>query len=76
MYVQECMPIYELFRAKAVTGYGKLGKIPRALPARSEAAGREETALGPAKANEGILVWVGGHLLPRAMAKVYPVQRA
>lgn len=64
------MPIYELFRGKAVTGYGKLGKIPRALPARAEAADQEETALGPVTADEGILVWVGGHLLPRRMAKV------
>lgn len=68
--LEECMPIYELFRGKAVTGYGKLGKIPRALPARAEAADQEETALGPVTANEGILVWVGGHLLPRRMAKV------
>ena len=64
------MPIYELLRGKAVTGYGKLGKVPRAVPARAEAAGREETALGPAAGNKGILVWVGGHLLPRRMAKV------
>ena len=64
------MPIYEFLRAKAVTGYGKLGKIPRALPARAATFGQEEAALSPATANEGILVWVGGQLLPRHMAKV------
>ena len=64
------MPIYQLLRAKAITGYGKLGKVPRALPASADAAGKEETALAAAASNEGIFVWVGGQLLPRHMAKV------
>lgn len=29
---QECMPIYELVRAHAITGYGRLGKVPRPVP--------------------------------------------
>lgn len=68
--MQECIPIYEFLRAKAVTGYGKIGKIPRALPASAATACEEETVLLHATANEGILVWVGGQLLPRHMAKV------
>lgn len=38
--VQECMPIYQLLRSKAITGFGKLGKVrafespPSRLPHR------------------------------------------
>lgn len=64
------MPIYLLLRAKAITGYGKLGKVPRPLPPTKEHARRDEIAAGAAAVNEGILVWVGGTLIPRDMAKV------
>ncbi|CAM9144744.1 unnamed protein product [Ectocarpus sp. 6 AP-2014] len=68
--LEECMPIYQLLRSKAITGFGKLGKVQRPLPAEAGSAARDAKAEGAAAANEGILVWVGGGLIPRDMAKV------
>lgn len=62
------MPIYQMLRAKAITGYGRLGKVPRPLP--SSCPDRDEIALGAALRNEDALVWVGDGLVPRPMAKV------
>lgn len=64
------MPIYQLLRTKAITGYGKLGKVQRPLPAVAEHAQRDKIAAGAAAVNEGILVWVGDGLVQRDMAKV------
>lgn len=64
------MPIYQLLRAGAITGYGRLGKVPRPLPSTSS-SGRDEVALGASLPNENVLVWVGGGLVPRHMAKVW-----
>lgn len=44
--------------------------MQRPLPAEASKAARDEKARGAASVNEGILVWVGGTLVPRHMAKV------
>ncbi|CAM9844422.1 unnamed protein product [Pylaiella littoralis] len=68
--LEECMPIYQLLRSKAITGFGKLGKVQRPLQALAANAARDEKAKRVAAVNEGILVWVGDCLVPRDMAKV------
>ena len=45
-------------------------QVQRPLPAEASNAARDEKALGAAAVNEGLLVWVGGELVPRDMAKV------
>lgn len=45
-------------------------QVPRPLRAEASNAARDKKAGGAAAANEGILVWVGGGLVPRDMAKV------
>lgn len=45
-------------------------QVPRPLQAEASNAARDEKAKGAAAPNEGILVWVGGGLVPRDMAKV------
>lgn len=45
--------------------------MQRPLLAEAASAARDAKAEGAAAVNEGILVWVGGGLVPRDMAKVY-----
>ncbi|CAN0333804.1 unnamed protein product [Ascophyllum nodosum] len=68
--MEECMPIYQLLKSRALTGYGKLGKVPRPIPPNQKHAELDEVAAGPAAINENILVWVEDGLVPRDQAKV------